>query len=185
LLELQSIAARSVIAVISAVEYREVIVPGFLICRYAIACQHERCQVAFQEFHQACLPLLPVDPPNHLKGRGGAPRVLKEATPEDILSLEKIGGRMQDAFWTLSCYLNDLSREAQNHLLGSIFQHEVHLRMPLDADALVISSRREHILRVEERLKLAEHIHPDSLPSRILYPQGDKSWVKKLMPWRK
>lgn len=185
LLELKRIADRSVITVISTIEYREVIVPEFVIFRYALSQQLKRCHEAFQEFHEACLPLLPVDPPEHLKGRVDGPRVLKEAKSVDILGLEKSGRRMKDAFWTISCYLNDLSREAQNHLLGSIFHHEVHLRMPLDVDALVISSRKEHIQKVEERLKLHEQIHAESLPSRILYPDEEGSWIKKLMPWKR
>jgi len=125
-----------------------------------------------------------VDPPGHLAAQGVTPRTLRQATAEDIADLEVVGKRMQAEYWTLSCYLNDLSREAQNRLLGAVFEQEVHPRMPLDPDALVISSRKEDLPKIEERLKLQEHLHPDSLPSRILYPEGDNSWYGKLRFWR-
>lgn len=185
LLELQQKASRAVTSVISAIEYREVVVPGFLIFRYAIAQQSERCQQAFQDFHQASLPLLPIDPPSHLAAQGVAPRTLREPADEDIAHLEEVGRRMQTEYWTLSNYLNDLSREAQNRLLGTIFGQKVHPRMPLDRDVLVISSRKEDLPKIEERLSLQEHLHPDSMPSRILYPQGARSLRERLMFWRR
>ena len=181
-LERQQKADRAVIAVISAIEHREVIDPAFLIFRYAISDQSEKCRSAFNAFHLAILPVLPVDPPAGLAATGAQPRSPRQPSEEDIPSLEELGRALHREYLTLSNYLNDLSREAQNRLLGRIFAHQVHPRRPLDQSVLVIGTRKEELEAVEERLELAKHIHPDVLPSKILYPRSfsTRRWI-----WRR
>lgn len=188
LLELQNQANRALIAVISTIEYREAIDPTFVAFRYAIARQNELCGRVFHEFHLAILPLLPVDPPPEAAASGVQPRTLKTPTVEDVAALEKVGGKLQQEYLTLSDFLSDLSREAQNRLLGGLFGNRVQERKPLDPSVLVLGTTKEALLRLEKELDLGKFIHEEALPSTVLYGDArsrrdNGHWWR--IPWKR
>lgn len=174
-LDFQAASNRAIVALIVAIEHREVTSPTFLVFRYAITHQAERARDAFTRFNTAALPFLPVDPPNDLVATGVAPRTLRYPNTTDLDTLEGLARNLFTEHLTLGNFLNDLSREAQKRLLGPLFGEHVPDRRPLDPDILVIGSSREQVLQIEERLELAKHLHPDALPSRILFPAKSAS----------
>ncbi len=184
-LEKQREVDKALNAVIRTIEYREVIDPAFVIFRYAITSGSEKCREAFNAFNQAILPLLPVDPPPDLAAKGITPRSLKAPTEEDVEALEPLGRSLHSEYLELGGYLSDLSREAQNRLIGSLFAQQLQPRRPLEEGHLVIGTSKDSLLHAEKQLELAKHIHPDSLPSRVLYPPETPSFRRRLLKWRR
>jgi hypothetical protein len=168
----------ALLGVISAIERREVIAPALVIFRYALSDQSERSRKAFQHFADTARPLLPVDPPEDLRAAGVQPRTLKPLEEEDIPPMEEAGGSLHAECSQLTNYLNDLSREIQNRLLGSLFDSQVHARKPLDPRFLVIGTSKESLQQAEDRLEIAKHLRADALPSRLLYPETRPAKIK-------
>lgn len=173
--DLQNKADACLIEVIAAIEHREIIHPAFVVFRYAIARQSEYCREAFTELSAAVRPILPVDPPAGVVV--AQPRRVREHDRNDIEIVREAQDEVKNAYWTLSSFLGDLSCEAQNSLLGGLFTERVSERRPLDPDVLVLGTSRESLERIEERLRMADVLHPDALPSRVLYgPKRTRRW---------
>lgn len=177
-------ASRTVIAVISTIEYREVIDPALVIFRYAIAQQLESFNAAFQTLYSTLGEVLPLDPPAELAQSGVEPRNLRQATEEDAENIEEQVRRIQSESWTLQTYLTDLSREAQNRLLGPLFGTRLQPRQPVDPNVIVISTEREVIEKVERQLGIAQHVHPEGLPSRVLFPEPPRGLRARITNFR-
>ena len=119
-----SVAHSSVSSLISAIEHREIIDPAFVVFRYAIFYQAEKCREISNSFFSAILPVLPVDPPPNLKSSEFVPRSLRLPREEDLQKIEGLLKEQQSKYQTLSNFLSDLSREAQNRLVGDFFRSE-------------------------------------------------------------
>lgn len=164
-------ADKAVLEVVRALEYREILNPNFVAFRYAVSAQIERVWSAFSSFHLAAAPLLPLDPPPTPAATGARPRTALPLTDQNVADLAQKGGVLQSECLTLSCFLSDLGREAQNALLGSLFELRLPPRRPRDPEVLVLETSRNGLLRLEQHFDLASHLHADALPSRRLYPQ--------------
>jgi len=166
LIDLRSQAHGSVLDVVRTIESFEVVHPAFIAFRYAIGAQLEVCSEASSAVLNHALTFLPMDPPPG--SPISEPMSPKAPSQEDLDELRKVSSKMDAAYWTLLSFLGDLSREAQNHLIGHLFGHRVPRRMALDPEAVVLSSSPESLDRLEKRYGLAEHLHEEALPSRVL-----------------
>jgi hypothetical protein len=179
---LQATASARIGDVIGAIERREVIHPAFYLFRIAVARQSERWMVAMQAVQNVVTPLVPIDPPPDLAATGIRPRAVRQPRPDDLAGVQGALERARDESTTLSAFLGDVSREAQNQLLGPLFEQSVPERKPLDPHALVLSISPESVTKAEEKLGLAPLLHPEALPSSVLSSAARKP---RFTGWRR
>ncbi len=168
-------ASAAVSAVTMAVERREILNPDFSIFRIAIIHQSQKCLEAYMAFSVKIAPYLSISTPDGLRSSP-----LMPPSAEDDTEIKILGQKFYDEYFTLQMYLSDLIIEAQNSLLGQLFQNRLPIRQPLDPKHLVISTEIDAMKIVEERLELAKHFPPEKLPSRLAElrrPQKQCHWI--------
>lgn len=192
--KLQRAVDDEVIKLITLLEYREIVYPALYAFRIAIGDQLKRARQASQDLLEIVMPILPVDPP--VEGAGTEPRALMMPDEARIGAIREADQKLKDEYSTLSNFLNDLNRDIQSALLGTLFGRAVQPRLPLDPSVVVLSTSRSGLEELEQRLDLGRHLHPDALPSVVIHgrtpPQGravaglELAWRSVLLDlWRR
>ncbi len=136
------------------VERHEIVDPVFRLFSRMFVHQGDVCGVAFHNFFYAVTPFLPSDIPRDEAERRGIDYTLPGIEPkdEDLARIDELSGQYFDACMDLASYLFDLTIEAQNQLIGPIFDRKLNPRKPMDKDKLVISSDSEAVKKLESYL---------------------------------
>ena len=112
--------------------------PGLHVFQVALNAAAYDVRQSFPPLFSALLQILPMDPP---AGEAGKPTIIHPPPSPEVFSaltrlIEKYKGTMDE----ISCYIHDLTIEAQNNLLHGLFEERVPLRQPLDPQHKVIST---------------------------------------------
>lgn len=130
----------AVIALIFKLESMEISHKNLYVFRLAIHSAHYDKMMAFSKLFSAYLGTIPADVPEQMREDGAAkvfvPPMPTDATLQKIRPLTKA---YKSPCEDISCYLFDLRVELQNLLLGSLFDHRVPKRVPIDPHFKVIS----------------------------------------------
>lgn len=105
----------------------------------------------YLEFQRHIFYYLPNDISKERKEQLGVSiEYIKSPTEQDIEAIEHSFNSYTDANLEGYCFVSDLSREAQNILLGNLFNNQVPPREPSDSRYVVVTTKPEEI----ERLKV-------------------------------
>ena len=72
------------------------------------------------------------------------------ATPPQIARINQLAATYWDATNEIGSFVHDFRIEAQNLLLGSLFEHRVPKRTPIDPKCIVIATDKESITKLEK-----------------------------------
>lgn len=134
LLEGHRKAANAVLAVISFLEQHEIVFARFGSIRRALSEAHERLLLSHTLLWQAAALLVPPAP------TPGAPPPTPLAHPTNDM-VQALQSKQEDygaACSAIGSFMVDVQIEAQNELLGSLFQRELPPRNPASASELVL-----------------------------------------------
>ena len=117
-------------------EQYEIAFTRFRTVRRHLAEEHRQYLETFSRFLSRISKFLPLTP----EGGGYIPQAgLADPTSEDIAELKELQQAYGDACGDLTSYILDLQIEAQNELLGSLFDHTLPPRHPEDPDVKVLA----------------------------------------------
>lgn len=112
------------------------------------------------EFHDAFMPILLVLPYFLLSENGiKDPEKLLIPSETDIIEFKNLINSFREVASDVDGFLYDIQVEAQNILLGDLFNRKLSIRKPLDSRYLVLSSQEEaHLEKVKSYIKEKETI---------------------------
>lgn len=150
--QLHSSAVADIISLATAIEEYEIAIPNFTSFKRAFCGEKlEIFQKAFSTFHEEVLPFLPIDVPED-KVAELRKKVIIPPYPnkEAIEKLKELADKYLEKVADFHGYLTDLSIEAQNHLLGSLFNRKLPPRQPTDPSVIVLTTDKEKKTKQEE-----------------------------------
>ena len=132
----------SILSLIYMLEDYEIANNSFRIFNMAIqSCNHD-LDKSYMALHAALLNLLPIDVAENQQEKVGTDVIIpKGQTKEAILNLKDLSDSFNEKTMDLGCYLYDLQVEAQNTLLGGLFEQRRATRKPTDPRYVVISAK--------------------------------------------
>lgn len=132
----------SILSLIYMIEDYEIANKSFRIFNMAIqSCSHD-LDKAYMALHVALLKLLPIDVAENQQEKVGTDVIIpKGQTKEAISNLKELSDSFNEKTMDLGCYLYDLQVEAQNTLLGGLFEQRRAARKPTDPRYVVISAK--------------------------------------------
>lgn len=145
-----SAACKAVSSLIHVIETYEIVNPELKIFQKAFGSGLHDAREAFQPFFNELLKFLPVDVPEHKVQELGTRTITRPAPNKSQLQqLESLAERYANALLEISCYIYDLRVEAQNILLGKLFEQRVRSRQPLDPKHVAITTEPEKVRDLE------------------------------------
>lgn len=127
----------------------EVVEPNIRVFQRALLSIEYDIQQAFQPLYKELSYYLPIDLPAVPGSEGGVNAVFPSFPSDE--KVDEIGVLIQKHWQltlNLTAYLYDLRREAQNQLLGHLFDHRVATRTPPDPDVIVLTTNPEKAERL-------------------------------------
>ena len=117
--------------------------------------QVELCGKKFMEFLPVALKLLPYDVPQEKAQKLRLPTTVVPPAPKkhEFEHFKSLAIAYSDICLQLTAYIQDLSIEAQNQILGSLFRRRVSHREPEDPNAIVITSEPSNIRKMEKYIR--------------------------------
>ena len=111
----------------------------------------------YQNVNDSLLKFLPIDVPKEKQQKLGV-YILepKQKSENDFDTLKKDISNYNNKLMDITCYLHDLKIEAQNILLGDIFENTVSPRKPNDREYVVVSKSTNRSLDELERYFMHE-----------------------------
>ena len=147
-------ALSSISQLISKLEEYEIVNPNLPIFRTAFRAAHHDIEKAFWPLHDILLQYLPHDVPKDRQIQLGTDVILSKVPDQQGLDkIRRASERYDEAISDASCYLYDLAREAQNALLGGLFDHTIPPRKPIDPRHVVITTSPNDIDRLKKYFK--------------------------------
>ena len=128
-------ALRAVTAVLKKLEQYEIAFARFGSIRRGIAQGHRTFMEAYSKLSSKLGAYLPNTHPD----TGAALPSIATLKKEDLPGLEQLQKAYADICGDMECYILDLQIEAQNELLGSLFDHELPPRHPKDPNVKVLT----------------------------------------------
>jgi hypothetical protein len=171
---------KSVVRLFHIFERYAIAVPNFKIFQIGLNSTIYDANEAYEPFFQKLLNYLPMDV-TESDQTPGTPSVRLPAIPteEELKLIKEIGQNYNDALFEIIYFLHDLTVEAQNILLGSLFENRVPPRQPLDPNIVVITTDKESMEKLEKYFyeetawgKNQKQLETDALSS-IPKPQQD------------
>lgn len=142
---------RSLTQLMNKLAEYEIVDKNTVIFRTALASAVKLLSETYIEFQGQIFPYLPSDvPKKRLEQLGVNVHHVKSPSQQDLEVIEQSFNSYTDANLEGYCFVSDLSREAQNVLLGSLFNNQVPPREPSDSNYVVVTTKPEEI----ERLKI-------------------------------
>jgi hypothetical protein len=131
-------------------ETYEVVMPRFRIFRLAFGCATDKLQKVTSEYFTMLLRFLPTDVKEEDAKRLGI-NVLPPVKPnnDELDKLREMGSQYFQECQDVYCYIHDLRIEAQKELLGNIFGNDVHGRIPIEEEYVVISTDKTKLAELE------------------------------------
>lgn len=132
-------------------ETYEVVMPRFRIFRLAFGCATDKLQKVTFEYFTMLLRFLPADLKEEDAKRFGI-NVIPPVRPnnDELDKLREMGNQYHQECLNVYCYIHDLRIEAQKELLGNIFGNDVHGRMPIEEEHVVISTDEAKLAELEK-----------------------------------
>lgn len=135
----------------SIIEQYEIVSPALKIFNKAFSCALHDAGKSHDKFQNFLFKYLPIDLLDADKQKLG-PNVIVPAIPNEneLEDFKKAGDLFFKDCITVSDYAHDLRVEAQNLLLGQVFQSRAKRREPLDPNIIVISTDDNKIVELEK-----------------------------------
>ncbi|MCD6163795.1 MAG: hypothetical protein J7K40_15470 [candidate division Zixibacteria bacterium] len=133
------------------VEKYEIINPNLKIFSAAFGCAHYDMWKTFPPFLEILTEYLPYDVPK-INQEGLDTNVIIPKTPseDDIKKVSEIAQPYIENLIDAQFYVYDLAREAQNILLGSLFNRRIPIRKPVDPNYVGISTSPDDVAKLEK-----------------------------------
>jgi xanthosine utilization system XapX-like protein len=142
---------RSLAQLMNKLAEYEIVDKNIEIFRTALASAFQLILDAYLEFQRHIFAYLPSDvPKERLEQLGVNIKHAKSPSQQDIKEIEHSFNSYTAANLEGYCFVSDLSREAQNVLLGNLFNNQVPPRKPSDSRYVVVTTKPEDV----ERLKV-------------------------------
>lgn len=137
-------AVEFIISLVTAMEEYEIAIPTFTSFSRTFCNQLEKFTNSFSLFYEEVLPFLPIDVPQDKIAELNT-KVITPDYPdkEKLEELRRLANKYLGEVATFHGYLRDLSIEAQNHLLGSLFNRKLPPRKPTDPSIIVLSTDKQ------------------------------------------
>jgi len=141
--------SRSLTQLMCKLEEYEIVDKNIKIFRIALASAVELIQEAYFEFQRHIFDYLPCDVSKERQEQLGV-NIKHVETPaqEDLEAIEQSFNCYAEANLEGYCFVSDLSREAQNVLLGNLFNNQVPPREPSDSNYVVVTTKPEEMERL-------------------------------------
>lgn len=125
-------------------------VPNFRIFQIGLNSAIHDANEAYQPFFQKIRDYLPIDLQESDR-KPVSPPVIIPAIPndEELKHIFDLGQKYNNTLVVIVGFLHDLTVEAQNILLGGLFENRVPLRQPLDPNVVVITTDKESMEKLE------------------------------------
>jgi hypothetical protein len=132
----------------------EIVDKNIEIFRTALASAAQLILEAYLEFLRQIFPYLPCDvSKERIEQLGVNVKHVKSPIQQDIEEIEQSFNSYTEANLEGYCFVSDLSREAQNILLGDLFNNQVPPRKPSDSHYVVVTTKPEEIERLRVYFK--------------------------------
>jgi hypothetical protein len=140
---------RSLTQLMNKLAEYEIVDKNIEIFRTALASAARLILEAYLEFQRQIFPYLPCDvSKERLEQLGVSIKHVKSPRQEDIEAIEHSFNSYTNANLEGYCFVSDLSREAQNVLLGNLFNNQVPPRKPSDSHYVVVTTKPEEMERL-------------------------------------
>jgi hypothetical protein len=143
-------AKNSMVELFRMFEKYQIVNPNFSIFQLALTAASYDVDQTLSKLHLELLKYLPTDvDPDRVREVGT--KVIVPSMPNDdqLKTLEELINAYWDATSNVLSYLIDLRIDAQNILLGKLFENKVSPRRPLDPKRIVISTEPDKIKELE------------------------------------
>jgi len=140
---------RSLAQLMNKLAEYEIVDKNMEIFRTALASAFQLILEAYLEFQRQIFPYLPCDvSKERLEQLGVNVKSVKTPSQQDVEEIEQSFNCYTAANLEGYLFVSDLSREAQNVLLGNLFNNQVPPREPSDSRYVVVTTRPEEIERL-------------------------------------
>lgn len=141
--------SRSLIQLMCKLEEYEIVDKNIKIFRIALSSAVELILEAYFEFQRHIFDYLPCDVSKERQEQLGVNiKHVKSPAQEDLEVIEQSFNCYTEANLEGYCFVSDLSREAQNVLLGNLFNNQVPPREPSDSNYVVVTTKPEDVERL-------------------------------------
>lgn len=140
----------AVVELMGKIEQYLIINPNFAIFITAFSSIHHDLMESFQPLSIMLMENLPIDVPKEKQQQLQVAVLRMNIKKENIDKIEYLSDIYLDNLLTASCYVFDLSREAQNLLLGEVFKNKVPARKPIVSKYKVINTEPNNIKSLEK-----------------------------------
>lgn len=131
-------------------EEYEIVNPNLSIFRSALSASHYDILIKFGPLLSNVLWYLPRDIPKEKQQLGKEVIIPKLPDKEGLKKIKTITAEYYDLTLDAATYIHDLAREAQNTLLGELFDHRIPKREPIDPKQIVITTDPDNKERIEK-----------------------------------
>jgi len=146
-----SAALKALTDLMFLLEKYEIINPNLKIFDAAFACAHYDMSKTFPPFHKILMKFLPYDVPKTNQERLGTNVIIPQIPSEDdIIKVSEIAQPYIENLLDAQTYIYDLGREAQNILLGSLFNNRIPIRKPVNHKFVAISTSPEDVEKLKK-----------------------------------
>lgn len=141
--------SRSLTQLMCKLEEYEIVDKNIKIFRIALASAVELIREAYFEFQSYIFDYLPCDVSKERQEQLGVNiKHVKSPEQKDLEAIEQSFNCYTKANLEGYCFVSDLSREAQNVLLGNLFNNQVSPREPSDSNYVVVATKPEEVERL-------------------------------------
>lgn len=140
---------RSLAQLMNKLAEYEIVDKNIKIFRIALASAFQLISEAYLEFQRQIFAYLPCDISKERREQLGVNiKHVKSPSQQDIEVIEESFNCYTEANLEGYCFVSDLSREAQNVLLGNLFNNQVPPREPSDSNYVVVTTKPEEFERL-------------------------------------
>lgn len=140
---------RSIAQLMNKLAEYEIVDKNIEIFRIALASAFQLISEAYLEFQRQIFAYLPCDISKERREQLGVNiKHVKSPSQQDIEAIEESFNCYTEANLEGYCFVSDLSREAQNVLLGNLFNNQVPPREPSDSNYVVVTTKPEEFERL-------------------------------------
>lgn len=138
--------SRSLTQLMNKLAEYEIVDKNIEIFRTALASAVQLILEAYLEFQRNIFAYLPYDISEERREQLGVNiKHVKSPTQQDLEVIEQSFNSYTEANLEGYCFVSDLSREAQNVLLGNLFNNQLPPREPSDSHYVVVTTKPEEI----------------------------------------
>lgn len=142
---------KSVAKLLHIFERYTIAIPNFRIFQIGFSSAIHDTSEAYNPFSQKLFDYLPIDI-QESDPKPSSPSVIVRAIPndEELKNISDLGQKYNNTLVVIVGFLHDLTVEAQNILLGSLFDNRVPPRHPLDPKVVVITTDKESMEKLNK-----------------------------------